>query len=195
MPNQALEATARDFQPAFEVEQSIVGQIRSALRKAASQSSVAKDTLARLTAKAFLQEFPAGNADNRLANAIARGIPARQKLLEAEGGGLSAEAAARHLGISKAAILKRYQKGKLLAWREERQNAVRFPVWQFREGQVLPGMEETLAALDAGSRLDDFGRILFFLSNMGFLGGERPLDLLRESRLNKVLQAAAGYGE
>jgi len=132
--------------------------------------------------------------DNRLANVIARGIPARQKLVEAEGGSFSAAEAAHELGISKTAILKRYQKGQLIAWRQKRQNAVRFPVWQFQDGRVLDGIEPALKVLNAGSRLDDFGRMLFFLSNSRFLGGQRPLDCLRRARVSKVLQAAEGYG-
>ena len=99
------------------------------------------------------------------------------------------------MGISKQAILKRYQKGQIIAWREERQNAVRFPVWQFSDRKVLSGIEETLRVLNAGNRLDDFGRMLFFLSNHGFLGGKRPIDCLREGKVTKVLQAAQGYVE
>src|SRR5205807_1840519 len=100
--------------------------IRRALRKAAELRVLAGHTvrLACLTDKAFRQEFPAGGqTDNRLANAIARGIAVRQKLIQAEGGSLSAEAAARLLGFSKPAILKRYQNARLLAWREEKQDA------------------------------------------------------------------------
>jgi hypothetical protein len=172
--------------------------IRKALRRVATQPVVAgaalRANVAQLLAKAFRQEFPVAEPGNRLANAIARGIPARQKLVESEGGSLSAEAAARELGISKAAILKRYHMGRLIAWREERQKAVRFPVWQFQNGRVLDGIEPTLKVLNAGSRLDDFGRMLFFLSRSRFLGGARPLDCLREAKLRKVLHAAEGYG-
>ena len=159
---------------AVEAERKIVSDIRTVLRKLAASRLLSTATepanLARLTDKAFRQEFPAEKPDNRLASAIARGIPARRKLAEDEGGSLSADQAAQALGISKQAILKRYQKGQLIAWREERQNAVRFPVWQFSDRKVLSGIEETLRVLNAGNRLDDFGRMLFFLSNHGFLG-------------------------
>jgi hypothetical protein len=175
-----------------EIEERIVKNLRSALRQSAGAAD--PTNLARLTAIAFRQEFPVAKADHRLANAMARGITARQKLMAAEGGSLSAEEAARELGISKAAILKRYQKGQLIAWRAERQNAVRFPVWQFKDHKVLGGLEDVLQVLHAGSRLDDFGRMLFFLSNLGFLGGKRPLDGLRVGEVNRVLQAAEGYG-
>ncbi len=185
----AKTASAQKLQ---DLEERIVKNIRSALRQVAGAADPAN--LARLTGIAFRQEFPAAKGDNRLANAVARGITARQKLMEAEGGSLSAEEAARELGISKTAILKRYQKGQIIAWREERQNAARFPVWQFKFHKVLGGLEEILKVLNTGSRLNDFGRMLFFLSMMGFLGGKRPLDCLRAGQVDKVLQAAEGYG-
>ncbi len=180
-----------------DAEVRFVRNIRSALRQGAEEAdpvTAAPQNLIRLTEIAFCQEFPAAKADNRLISAMARGITVRRKLREAEGGSLSAEEAARELGISKAAILKRYHKGRIIAWREERQNAARFPVWQFQDGKVLKGLEEVLQILNAGSRLDDFGRMLFFLSNMGFLGKKRPVDCLRAGEVNKVLQAAQGHG-
>jgi hypothetical protein len=184
---------------AAEAEQRIVSDIRAVLRKLASSRflgrSSAPSNLARLTDKAFRQEFPVEEPDNRLASAIARGIPSRRKLTTDEGGSLSAEEAAHEIGISKQAILKRYQKGQLIAWREERQKAVRFPVWQFHDHKVLDGIEDTLKVLNVGDRLDDFGRMLFFLSNHGFLGGKRPLDCLRQAEIAKVIQAAEGYVE
>ena len=174
-----------------DAEERIVKNIRSALRQVAGAVDAAN--LARLTGIAFGREFPIAKTDNRLANAVARGITARQKLIAAEGGSLSAEEAARELGLSKTAILKRYQKGQIIAWRQERQNAARFPVWQFKDHKVLDGLEEVLKVLNAGSRLDDFGRMLFFLSNRGFLGEKRPLDCLRAGEINKVLKASEGY--
>jgi len=180
-----------------EAEDRIVKNIRSALRQSAAEAGpviAAPQNLVRLTAIAFNREYPVAKADNRLVNAMARGITARRKLMETEGGSLSAEQAARELGISKAAILKRYHKGQIIAWREERQNAARFPVWQFKDHKALEGLERVLRILNTGSRLDDFGRMLFFLSNIGFLGNKRPVDCLRAGEVNKVLQAAEGYG-
>jgi hypothetical protein len=180
-----------------DAEDRIVKKIRSALRQSAVEAGpviAAPQNLVRLTAIAFNQEYPVAKADNRLVNAMARGLTARRKLMEAEGGSLSAEEASRELGISKAALLKRYHKGQIMAWREERQNAARFPVWQFKDHKVLDGLKEVLRILNAGRRLDDFGRMLFFLSNMGFLGKKRPVDCLRAGEVNKVLQAAQGYG-
>ena len=181
----------------FAARQQVVSDIRSVLRKLAASRTLAHandpTTLAQLTDRAFREEFPVAKPDNRLAAAIARGIPARRKLAEDEGGSFSADQAAQEIRISKQAILKRYQKGQLVAWREEKQSAVRFPVWQFRDHAVLNGIEETLHVLNAGNRLDDCGRMLFFLSNHGSLGGKRPIDCLRVGQIPKVIQAAQGY--
>jgi hypothetical protein len=144
-----------------------------------------------LSAAGLQETTPA--PDPRYAAAVARGLEFRPKLMEAEGGSLAAEEAAGVLGMSKVAVLKRYQNGKLLAWREERQKAVRFPRWQFQSGKVLEGLDAVLAKLNSVARLDDFGRLLFFLSTSRFLGGKRPLDYLREGEIHKVLQAAEGY--
>jgi hypothetical protein len=178
-----------------DADQVAVTTIRRTLRKLVETKVVADDTvrLATLTDKAFRQEFPpVSQPDNRLSNAIARGIPARQKLIGEEGGTLSAQEAAERLGVSKPAILKRYQKGQLLAWREEKQDAVRFPAWQFVDAKVLPGIKEVLQVLQE-SPLDDFGKLLFFLSTFGSLGNKRPLDCLRGGKVSQALQAAQGY--
>ncbi len=157
---------------ASEAEAQVVTNIRGVLRKLARTKVLASATkpatLARLTDKAFRAEFPIAKPDSRQAAAIARGIPARRKLVEDEGGSLSAEDAAREIGISKQAILKRYQKGQLIAWRQERQSAVRFPVWQFRDHAVLDGIEQALKILNADNRLDDYGRMFFSFRTRGF---------------------------
>lgn len=119
-----------------------------------------------------------------------RGVVVRQKLVEAEGGSMSAEETAKVLRLAKTTVLTRYKKGKLLAWRDGRR--VRFPRWQFQGGKPLEGFEAVMTRLNEIPGLDDIGRLLFFLSNSSILGGKRPLDCLREGELNKVLQSAEG---
>lgn len=132
---------------------------------------------------------------DRVARALSRGLTARHELATAEGGSLSSEEVADLLGISKTAVLKRFHAGRLLAWRDERQNAVRFPAWQFDQGRVLAGLGEALAVLAEGERLDDWGRVLFFLQSSAVLRGGRPLDALREGRAGAVVKAARAYVE
>jgi hypothetical protein len=151
-------------------------------------------TLGEYLSEVSTKESEETKPDLRVQEALERGAEVRRKLMEAEGGSLSAQNASRGLNMTKAAVLKRYHKGRLLAWRDEKQNAIRFPVWQFKDGKVLTGLETVLETLKAGPQLDDIGRVLFFLSNSRFLGGKRPLDCLREGELHKAVQAAEGYG-
>ena len=122
----------------------------------------------------------------KYASAIMRGLLAREELKQAEGGSYSAEEARMLLGISKAAVLKRYQKGQLIGWREASQNAVRFPAWQFQGDNVLPGLPEVLAIFAAEDWVDDWTRIVFFLNARHSLAGKRPLDVLREGDTKRV---------
>jgi hypothetical protein len=87
-------------------------------------------------------------------------------------------------------VLKRYHEGKILGWREARQDAVRFPIWQFTDDNLLPGIPEVLAILNQAPWMDDWARILFFLNRRSSLDEKSPLDLLRKGRNERVLWAA-----
>lgn len=128
--------------------------------------------------------------DRAIDRAAARGLMVRETIKQEEGGHISAEDTARALGISKTAVLERYKKGQLLGWRETRQGAVRFPVWQFADGNVLKGLTEVLAVLSKAPGIDDWGRILFFLNRRNSLKGKRPLDLLRQGKVTAVKRIA-----
>lgn len=175
-------------------EQAMVDEFTGVIRKHRDE---APTTLARLLNVAFdLSLVGSETREGKLARATLRGLEARQQLAEAEGGSLSSEDASRLLGISKTAVLKRLDAGRLLAWREERLQAARFPRWQFDEhGQVLAGLEEVMTILNQDERLDAWGKILFFLEEKRDLGGGRPLDLLREGKLKEVCLAAHAYAE
>jgi hypothetical protein len=175
-------------------EQAVVDELSQVIRKHQDQ---APTTLARLVGIAFEFTLGAGESrEDKLARAHVRGLGARQRLAEAEGGSWSSEDAARLLQISKTAVLKRLAADRLLAWREERLQAARFPRWQFDEhGQVLAGLEEVLEILNQDERLDAWGKILFFLQEKPSLDGRRPLDLLRQGKLKEVCLAAQAYAE
>jgi len=175
-------------------EQGVVDELSFVIRKHQDQ---APTTLARLVGVAFEISIGAGESrEDKLARAHVRGLGARQQLAEAEGGSLRSEDVARLLGISKTAVLKRLAAGRLLAWREERLQAARFPHWQFDEhGHVLAGLEDTLEILNRDERLDAWGKILFFLREKGSPGHRRPLDLLRKGKAKEVCLAAQAYAE
>jgi hypothetical protein len=151
--------------------------------------------LAESVCLAFRQVVPGKTRDEKLALAMIRGLPVREKMAAEEGGSLSADETARYLGVTKQSVLNLYHSDKLLAWRTEKQGALRFPVWQFAENRRLPGLVEVLAKLNACTALDDWGKVGFFLQTHGLLEDRRPLDLLRENRIDLVLKAAEAYVE
>jgi hypothetical protein len=121
------------------------------------------------------------------ARVLARGVLARKQLEQAEGGSLSSDQAAELLGLSKRQSVD-YQRREraLVAWRTSA-GKWRYPIWQFNERGVLPGIRECLVVLptDAG-----FGAMLFFLSPRHSLEGRRPLDLLRAGQRQEAIAAA-----
>ncbi len=180
----ALKSEAQDF---------VTGLSKSLKEKS---SRVSPTQLARLAGIAFEIAFAGTRKEDKLANAVARGLLVREKLAAEEGGSMSADETARFLGLSKQSVLNLYHSGKALAWRTEKQGALRFPVWQFSEHRHrLPRLEEVLARLNANKVLDDWGKVGFFLQTHGLLDGRRPLDLLRENKLERVLKAAEAYVE
>jgi excisionase family DNA binding protein len=175
-------------------EQTVVDEFSLVIRKHRDQSPAA---LARLARVAFgISIGTRGSRQDKLALALARGLEAREQLAEAEGGSFSTDEAARLLGISKTAVLKRLEAGRLVAWREERLQAARFPRWQFdQHGRVLAGLSEALEYLNQDEGLDAWGKILFFLQSRSSLENERPLDLLRRGKVKEVCLAAQAYAE
>ena len=145
LPNERLRSVAMEFKPAV-VE----------VTKQFGPMEAIKIMLAAIQEELVAKAEPKAN----LAMAVGRGLLAREELKQQEGGSFSAEEARLRLGgLSKEAVLKRYRKGQLMGWREAKQGAVRFPVWQFEDGNVLGGVPESLAVLNEAPWMDDWGRI------------------------------------
>lgn len=174
-----MQGAELEFASALEGVVTKTGSRIDPIRQAEIASAVFERVLSRAT------------KEHRVAQACARGIGARAKLAADEGGCVSVEEAARLIGTSKESILRRYRAGKLLGWKAGAEGSLLLPVWQFQ----LKGLTEVLDKLNAPGILDDWGRILFFLATHGALGNRRPLDLLRENRLDLVLPAAVAYVE
>jgi len=121
--------------------------------------------------------------------ALLRGAKQRRLLLQSEGGSLSGEQVASALGISRQAVDKQRQRGRLLAVREGA--AWRYPIWQLRDGGVLPGLPEVLRVLRGQS---PWTILAFLVSRNIRLGSRRPLDLLRQGSVESVVKAADAYG-
>jgi hypothetical protein len=160
----------------------------ASLREAVSAPS---DYSVLLTALESEPGMAALTSEDPLAEARLRGIEARKRLLEAEGGTLRAQQVASLLNISRQAAYKRYRAGRLLAVDCGR-HGFAFPAWQFVPGGVLPGLEETLAAL---ADFDPWMKLAFFLEANAATGGKTPLTALRRGKLKDVLRAARLHGE
>jgi hypothetical protein len=121
---------------------------------------------------------------------LARGVLARRRLEEAEGGAITTEEVAANLGVTRQAVDARRQRGQLVAWRTN-DKKWRFPTWQFgSNGLPLKGVAECIGA----TRLDnEWSAMIFFLSAAESLGGSRPLDLLRQGETEQATDYAKRY--
>ena len=126
-----------------------------------------------------------------LAPAFIRGYEAKHKLIEEHGGTLSAEKVGEILGITRQAVEKRRQMGKLLALTIGR-HGYRYPVWQFNESGSLPGLEQVLSVL-AGH--DQWMQTAFFVSRNPRLNNRTPIEMLERGEIERVLDVASVYGE
>jgi hypothetical protein len=124
-----------------------------------------------------------------LAGARLRGIEAKRKLLEAEGGSLSSAEASKLLKITRQAVDKRRRENKLLGL-ELGKKGYHYPTWQFG----LRNLEDVLSAL--GDR-DEWEKLNFLLNPSDLLDDRTPLEVLQAGKgeLPDVINAAASYGE
>ena len=143
-------------------------------------------------AASVLSGKKSGPAEPELARAklLARGVLARRRLEEAEGGAISTEEVAENLDVTRQAVDLRRQKGQLVAWRTS-EKRWRFPVWQFgSDGRPLEGLSECIAATELDN---EWTAMIFFLSPAESLDGLRPLDLLRDGRVSEAVAYAERY--
>ena len=126
-----------------------------------------------------------------LAPARIRAIKAKRALLATEGGTVRAAEVSQLLGITRQGVDKRRTSGLLLAL-SAGQRGYRYPLWQFGADGTIAGLERVLQAL---KDCDPWTQVHFMLTGDARLGGQRPLDVLREGRADEVARAAAAFCE
>jgi hypothetical protein len=125
------------------------------------------------------------------AAAVLRGAVAKQEMLEDAGGAWTKSAVARHLGITQSMVDARRRRHQLLAVRSASGEYV-FPVCQFTDDDVLPGLDRFLRAFQSGS---GWTWLDVLLTPAEEIGGISPLDALRRGEPEKAAVAAAMFGE
>mgnify|MGYP000987965847 FL=1 len=120
---------------------------------------------------------------------LAEGARAKQEVLERAGGVFGVNDVARILRISRQAVDKRRRAGRLLAVRQGQGYA--YPVAQFVESGIVPGLERALAAMPIE---DPWMRLEWLVTEDDALDGASPLMALKAGRADDVIVSAAGHG-
>ncbi len=159
----------------------------STLTKAASADSDFTAVLATL--EASMPEPNSATDEQVIARAQLRGLEARQQVLEAEGGTLSAEQLARRLHLTRQAVDLRRRNHRLIGLPIGR-HGYRYPVWQLGPDGVWPWVPQVIEAL---APHDPWQQVFFLLSLHPDLGGQTPLNALRAGRADEVVALARTY--
>jgi hypothetical protein len=113
--------------------------------------------------------------------ALTRGLAAKEALRERAGGFVPTAWVSEHLKISRQAVDKRRKAGKLLAV-QAADGTFAYPLCQFTDEGVVPGLEDALAALQVESPWE---RLSALVNPAPALGGRSVLDVLGTARSEK----------
>jgi hypothetical protein len=125
-----------------------------------------------------------------LTEAFLRGSAMKRAMLKAEGGALSAQQLADHLGITPQGLGRKRERNQVF-WLGIGDGYV-YPAFQIGRNGLLRGIREVL---DAFTVDDPWMRVNFMLTGDARLGGRRPINLLRAGKIDDVVKAALAYGE
>jgi len=93
------------------------------------------------------------------------------------------------LGVSRETIRKKVDRKQLLALPKGSEDRV-FPAFQFKEGELLPGIKEVLEVLPGDS---PFVALSFLLSRSPFFRNKTAVDALKAGMVKEVLAEAGSY--
>lgn len=168
---------------------------RRALEKIAATASakqLAEFADARTDAEVVLRALGAGLLaelkDDPLAAARLRGLRMQKDLLRAAES-LTSREFADALGITPQAVNKGRRTGAYIGLPVGEQFL--YPYIQVKDGRVVRGLKETLAALHVAS---SWAALAFLMGEDAALG-TRPIDALKGGRIPEAVAAATRYGE
>ena len=154
------------------------------LRKAVEQSTDLSVITTALQSPAAVEA-----SEDPLMAAKMRGAEMKRALL-GKYKALGARKVAELLGISRQAVDKKRNTGALLAIKSGREYA--YPSFQFKEGEILEGVQEVLKSLKV---MGDWTKFNFLVSRDSGLGNRTPLQALQEGEIEIVKRLARAYGE
>jgi len=125
-----------------------------------------------------------------LASPYLKGLQAQQDLLREAGGLMSSEEVASMLRLTRQAVDKRRQAGKLIAI-PQGQRGFGYPVCQFDLKGSLLGLDKMLACLDGR---DGWTQLTFLLSPHSTPDNRSPLHLMRQGLVATVCKCRRRFG-
>jgi hypothetical protein len=129
-------------------------------------------------------------AHDPLASARARAAGIKSRLLEDAGGAIEVGEVAELLAITPQAVHQRRHRGTLLALQRPNGQWV-YPRFQFEPLEIANRIGVVLAAFRVA---EPWTRLSVLLTSAPSLGGQRPIDALREGDLEGAIEAVASYG-
>jgi hypothetical protein len=129
-------------------------------------------------------------AHDPLASARARAAGIKSRLLEDAGGAIEVGEVAELLAITPQAVHQRRHRGTLLALQRPNGQWV-YPRFQFEPLEIANRIGVVLAAFRV---VEPWTRLSVLLTSAPSLGGQRPIDALREGDLEGAIEAVASYG-
>lgn len=109
------------------------------------------------------------------------------ELQAAEGGSWTGQELQGRYKLTSAVLHRRRKEHRIIYWRDAR-NDFHYPKWQFTpSGASLTGIQEVLEMFQSQ---DEWRVMRYFLGKRAQLAGQRPLDLLRQGEVEKVMAHA-----
>lgn len=140
------------------------------------------------TLRLAIEALGSDKTEEQLSNARLRGLKRMAELRKAAEPVLETGEVCALLGMSRETIRKKVDRKQILALPKGGDRV--FPAFQFKEGDVLPGMAEVLQALESDS---PFLALSFLLSRNADLNGRTALDLLQRGDVEPVLAEARTF--
>jgi hypothetical protein len=126
--------------------------------------------------------------EKRLMDARLRGVARMIELRKAAEPVLETGQVCKLLGVSRETIRKKVDRKQLLALPKGGDRV--FPAFQFRDGDVVAGLDKVLEALEMDS---PFVALSFLLSKNPSFGGKSACELLQAGELEPVITEARGF--